>query len=312
VVRRIRTAAADTLRSRPLLVAVGAAALAGVGNVTFSMHSGTPLGLAASRYLIGYVLALAWLHGCGARSVRTGRAGLVVAVAGSMSPILLMLSSAHASTASFALVSTLSPAAAVAGGRLISAQRATPRQAALGTAAVLLTAVAVVLNVPDAGAGRFAILIAGGDWLGLTLAAGAALSLATAMLAASTLRRAHPAQLLRNLCAAGFVACLALAAGGVTLHLTRSTLVVALFIASEPGGLAKAAQLWASSRTAPHLVSATTTFAVIPAAVGGMLVLGERISWQAAVAGCAATAAIAALVSARAPTQLQARQDSRS
>lgn len=121
------------------------------------------------------------------------------------------------------------------------------------------------------------------------------------LLAASTLQRVHPAQTLQNLCMAGAGLSMVLAFAGVEVNITPKSVAVAVFIAAVPGGVAKAALLWAASRTAPHLVAATVSFAVVPAAVGAALWLGQPVTAAAAVFGLVATAAVALLVAQPAP-----------
>jgi drug/metabolite transporter (DMT)-like permease len=277
----------------PLLAAAAAAILAGVGNVAFSLHDGSQLGLAGTRFVLGVLLCVMWLAVRRIPTVSGGRPAVIVALFGGASPLLLILSAGHTSTAVFTLVSSLAPVLVVLGGRVIGAQRSSVSQGALAAAAVTFSAAAVLLS----GTARTE-----GNAVGVALAVCATVSLATSMLAASKLRKVHPAQTLRNVCLAGALLSGVLAAAGVDVRVTGSTVAAALFIAVGPGGVAKAATLWATARTAPHLVAATVTFAVVPAAAGGALLLGQSVTPAAAAAGISATIAIALLVSRPTPS----------
>lgn len=276
----------------PLLVAAAAACVGGLGNVAFSLHDGSQLGLASVRFVAGALLCALWLAIGRIPRVPGGWSGVIAALSGGASPLLLILAAGHTSTAVFTLISTLAPALVVVGGRAIGARRASVHQGLLAAAAVGCSCVAVLLSSTT---GRPP------DTVGVLLAIAATVALAVALLAASTLQRVHPAQTLQNLCMAGAGLGMVLAFAGVEVNITPKSVAVAVFIAAVPGGVAKAALLWAASRTAPHLVAATVSFAVVPAAVGAALWLGQPVTAAAAVFGLVATAAVALLVAQPAP-----------
>jgi drug/metabolite transporter (DMT)-like permease len=274
--------------SAPLLVAALAACAAGLGNVAFSLHDGSQLALAGVRFAAGFILCVAWLRVRRVPHVAGGPAGVLAAAAGAASPLLLMFSASYASTGVFTLIGSLSPVLVAVGGRAVGARRASGSQGALAAVAVGLSLAAVLLGGQAAG-GTYAV--------GVLLAVAASVALAVSLLAASTLERVHPARILRDICCAGIVLCVLLALFGVEVRVTGRSVLASVFIAAVPGGVAKAALLWAASRTAPHLVAATMSFAVVPAAVGAALLLGQGVTVSAAAAGLGATVAVALLVS---------------
>jgi len=100
-----------TREPRPAAVALGAFLLGGLGNVAFSLHAGSPLGLAFHRYLIGFALfsVLALTSARTAWAALRNRAvwGLGLAEAGAVTAF--MHASESVSTLVFMLVGSLAP-----------------------------------------------------------------------------------------------------------------------------------------------------------------------------------------------------------
>lgn len=284
----------------PLVVAALAAAIGGVGNTAFSLHSGNSLGLALPRFGFGLLVVSIY-----ARTPRI-RAHVPAEIHGqprswahaagffeALSVILLMAAAQHTTTLVFSLFGALSPALVALGSRLVSLPQASGRQAAIATTAVLLATASAMAGGTTARASA----------LGLVLAALSTVSGAVATVSAAKASRAlHPVVVVRYACGWGVGLCTVMALAGSKVSAPLSTLVVAIFIALIPGGLAKIMMYSAASRTAPQLVSASSALSVFTAAASSWLLLHQRPGLlQGLLAAMAAMAAVLLAASPRIP-----------
>lgn len=292
-------------KTAPLVVAAMSMALGGVGNVAFSAHSGSQLGLLAARFAFGVVLATVWLQWRkppkpSIREVR--HPGLVlhwVGVFEALAVVCLMLSADYVDTLVFTALGICGPALVALGAKFLRLPQ--PTRLALMFATICV--IAAGLSVFSAeGGGRVT------TGVGVALAIGSTLFGVVAMLltvyAASV---HHPVTVVKTTCGWGLVVVGVLVLLGGALDVTTSTVLVALFIAVGPGGIAKAGVAWSAARTSPALVSSLVGVAVPVAAVGGWLFLGETPTTEQLIWAGIATLAVSGLMATRRQVTTNAR-----
>jgi drug/metabolite transporter (DMT)-like permease len=276
-----------------LPVAVAAFLVGGFGNVAFSAHSGSVAALILLRFAFGALLAagfMVWRRPPRPelRTVRRPKLWLSVSAAcESGAVVLLIAASQFVSTLVFTLVGLAGTAVLALVGRWLSLGSGTRGQA-LAAAGALAAAAASVLVSGDLTEGR------GSVGVGLALAS-TGLGLLASLSGSFAASVRHPGEIVRvmSLWGCGWAGLLVLT--GAEFTLTWSTVAAASFIAVLPGGLGKAAVFWALARTAPYLVSACSSVALLTAALGGWLVLGEVPRFEALVFAGVAGAMVAVL-----------------
>lgn len=273
---------------RALQVAAASALVGGAGNVAFSLHSGDQLGLAAVRFAVG--LAVLQVVVLARREIPLPPGSRVkvnvVGAGGAASILLMMLAAASVPTVVFTLMDLAAPALLALGGRILGLPRGSRGQVVAAGLAVLAAAAAPLwsdLSWSRSGAGLMLALA--------SLLVGCVSALAAAHLGPGC----SPLLLLRNVCAWGLSITVVLAASGQGMTVTRSTVLAATFIALIPGGIATLWQLWANARTAPYLVAATGSLALVTAAAGDVLLLGYTPPSGFLVCALVSSLAVAAL-----------------
>ena len=281
-----------------LLLAAAAFAAGGLGNVVFSLHDGTQVGLALVRFVVGLAATGVWLlvrmrSHAPARLPGTRRWSLLHATgaldAGAV--VLLMLAAQSAGTLTFTLIGMLAPAVVAIFARILGLARATRTSAALAVCAVIATAASVVLaaGVPDQVTGA-----------GVALAAGSTLCAAGSLITSTLSRLAwDPVQLLASVCGWGVFGTLVLVALGHELMIPASTVAAGVFVALVPGGIAKLALFVAVQRSAPALVSSILVVAAVTAGIGGWALLGETPGVAQVAAGAVSLACVAGIALTR-------------
>lgn len=275
----------------PLAVAAGCYALGGLGNVAFSLHNGSQLGLLFVRFLLGAVFAAGWLAWRrpappALRPVRHPRVALHATGALEACAIAcLMLAAGHVGTLVFTAIGITGPALVALAAVVLRLPQPTWRGLVLAGACL-------------AAAG--ASVAASGEGGGGTTRVGVALAVASTVLGVgATLTGVYaasvyaPARLVRTTCLWGVVGIAVLAAGGREFVVTPTTLAVAAFIAAVPGGIAKAGVAWSAARTSPALVASLVSVAVPVAAIGAWGLLGQaptpwQLTWALVGAGAGA------------------------
>ena len=116
-----------------------------------------------------------------------------------------------------------------------------------------------------------------------------------------SMRVFHPATMVGLTCVLGIPVAVVWAFASGEFVLTWSTFAAALFIAAIPGGLAKAAWLWANARAAPQLVQSMSAVSVVSAVLGGWLLLGQVPSVAQLLFSALAVVLVTVLVLLRAP-----------
>jgi drug/metabolite transporter (DMT)-like permease len=276
-----------------LTVAVAAYLVGGLGNVAFSAHSGSVVGLVLLRFVFGAVMAggfLVWRRPS-RPSLRTVRyPGAWTSVSGaceSGAVVLLIAASQFVSTLVFTLVGLAGTAVLALAGRWLSLGSGTRGQALAAVAALSAAAVSVFVSGG---------LSEGQGVLGVVLAlASTVLALLALLSGAFSASVRHPGEVVWvfSLWGCGWAGLLVVTGADVTV--SWSTVAAAAFIALLPGGVGKAAVYWALARTAPYLVSACASVALLTATLGGWLVLGETPRPVAVVFAVVAAAMVAVL-----------------
>jgi probable blue pigment (indigoidine) exporter len=273
----------------PLRVATAAALVGGAGNVAFSWHDGSQIGLALLRFGFGASAAAIYLL-----AVRPSRPSLrpvkrvwllmhVSGGCGAGAITLMIVAARHTSVLLLTLLGLVAPALLAVAGRVLRFPSGSWWQAGWAAVAVSVAAVASVVGGVSGESEVFGVVLAAvATLLGLV-------SAVSSVFAASV---RHPAEVLVSIGVWGVVISLAAVAAGVPLVVTRSSVAASLFLALLPGGAATAALIWAQARTAPYLVSAAGSASLLSAAALGWLLLGQRPSLVTAGAAVVVAAAV--------------------
>lgn len=256
-----------------LSVASASFLLGGLGNVAFSAHSGSVTGLVLVRFALGALLARAFLRWRrparpDLRPVKRARLWMNVAAASEAGAVVLIVAaSQYVSTLLFTLVNLAGTAALAMLGRRLSLGSGTRAQIFVAAAAVIAAAASVLASSDISTTTSL---------VGLALAvASTVLGVVSALAGATAASVRHPAEILSVICLWGCTWAVVLLAFGAPFSVTWSTVTAAAFIALLPGGIAKVGIYWALARTAPYLVSACSSVALLTAGLGGWLVLDE-------------------------------------
>ena len=258
----------------PLVVAAGAYAAGGLGNVAFVAHSGSPAGFLLLRFALGALIALVLVRVRFAqtrpRGVKAKRRSLLLTGAlDATSVALLVFAAANTSVMVVTIISALTPALAALGARWLGLALVPKGAARWAIAAVFAGSAAVVAG--SRGDAQEVTLF------GVALAVGSALCAVGSLLAgARASHGASPPELIASVCGFGVVAAGVVVAAGSPVVITTTTVIAAIFVAVITGGIAKAALFWSAGRESPALVSSCQAAATLTAAVGAWLLLAQR------------------------------------
>jgi drug/metabolite transporter (DMT)-like permease len=258
--------------NRTLLVAAAAFLLGGLGNVAFSAHSGSVAGLLLLRFAFGAAAARGYLTWRtpprpALRQVARARWALGVSAACEAGAVVLLMAAAqYVSTLTFTLIGLVGTAALALIGRVLGLGNATRPQAFAATSALLVAAAAVLTSGGTDGVHVAGVLLA---------SASATLGVVASLTAAFAASVRHPGEIVAAMATWGCLWAVLLVLSGAELSITWSTVAAAAFIALLPGGVAKAMVYWSLARTAPYLVSACSSVALLSAGLGGWVLLGE-------------------------------------
>jgi drug/metabolite transporter (DMT)-like permease len=256
-----------------LLLAALGFFIGGIGNVAWSLYSGSLAAALMLRFLAGIFVVGSYRiirrpSHPNLNKVGNGRVHLSISSAFDAGSVVLLAAAAQSvDTLTFTLIGLAGSGLLGLIAHRLPLAKASRAQIFVATGALTFSALAVVSGERNSAFSLIGVLFA-------VLSAGfGVVSYITGSFAST---HYHPSTVVFRMCLWGCLWSTLLILTGADFNITPSTIAAAVFIAVLPGGLSKFMLYWSLARVSPYLVSACKATMLLSAGLGGWLLLGEK------------------------------------